>query len=228
MSGSVLKTIACLAMLLDHIAGYMPRTFMNMNETLFMLGDHVINLHVIMRAIGRIAFPIFAFLITEGFEHTRDRKRYGLNLLAFALISEIPWNLVHSGTLFYYKQNVFFNLFLGYTGLCAIEYFKGNRKSMAISLVLLLITSYILKADFGVFGFGYILLLYLIKSQKILMAIISCCVLPSRLIGGMAFIPILMYNGERGFAKARWTKYAFYLFYPLHLFLIFSVRSFLL
>ena len=193
-----------------------------------MLGEKAINLRLIMHTIGRTAFPIFAFLITEGFTHTHDRKKYGLNLLIFALISEIPWNLARSGDFFYHRQNVFFTLFLGYLGICAIEYFKTNRKHMGGTLLLLFCSSLLLKADYGAFGFGFIILLYLLKSNKILMAVIGSCVLPSRWIGGMAFIPILMYNGKRGFAKSKWTKYAFYIFYPLHLMILFICRTLLL
>lgn len=228
MSGSILKLIACIVMLIDHIAAFLPGDFMGMRETLFMIGDKAVTLRMLMHYIGRSAFPIFAFLITEGFIHTRDRKKYAINLLLFALISEIPWNLVHTGELFYARQNVFFTLLLGYLGLCSIEYFKENRKYQTYSLFILLLTSIFLRSDYGAFGFGFILLIYLLKERKVLMAIIGSCVLPSRWIGGVAFIPILMYNGERGFAKVKWTKYAFYIFYPLHLLALYLFRTYIL
>ena len=206
----------------------MPAGVLGLDDTILMLGGEALDLRHIMHSIGRIAFPIFAFLITEGFEHTRDRKRYGLNLLLFAVISEIPWNLVHCSGLFFHKQNVFFTLFLGYLGLCAIEYFKDNKRYMGGSILLLFLVALILKADYQILGFGFIIFIYLMKHQKALMAILGCCLLPSRIVGGMAFIPILMYNGERGFAKAKWTKYAFYIFYPLHLLVIFLIRTYIL
>ena len=182
MSGSILKLIACIVMLIDHIAAFLPGDFMGMRETLFMIGDKAVTLRMLMHYIGRSAFPIFAFLITEGFIHTRDRKKYAINLLLFALISEIPWNLVHTGELFYARQNVFFTLLLGYLGLCSIEYFKENRKYQTYSLFILLLTSIFLRSDYGAFGFGFILLIYLLKERKVLMAIIGSCVLPSRWI----------------------------------------------
>jgi hypothetical protein len=227
MSGSVLKLIACLAMLIDHMAAFLPGDFMDMKETLFTIGDKAFTLRMIMHYIGRIAFPIFAYLITEGFIHTRDRKRYGINLFIFALISEIPWNLAHTGTFFYGRQNVFFTLLLGYLGLCALEHYKSDYKKAIITLAGLLGISLLLRADYTCFGLGFIILLYMIKDRR-LMAIIGCCVLPSRWIGGLAFIPILMYNGQRGFAKAKWTKYAFYIFYPLHLLVLYLVRTYIL
>lgn len=224
MNGSVLKLIACLAMLLDHIAAFMPGDFMNMKEILFTIGDKAITLRMLLHYIGRVAFPLFAFLITEGFVHTRDKKRYGINLMIFALISEIPWNLVHNGELLYYRQNVFFTLLLGYLGLCVIERFKDDKKRSGILLICLLVISILLRADYGCFGYGFILMLYLLRSRKLLMSIVGACVLPSRWIGGMAFIPVMLYNGERGFAKKKWIKYSFYAFYPLHLIIIYAFR----
>lgn len=227
MSGSILKLLACLAMLIDHMAAFLPGNFMDMKETLFMIGDKAISLRMIMHYIGRTAFPLFAFLITEGFTHTHDRKKYGINLFIFALISEIPWNLAHTGDLFYARQNVFFTLLLGYLGLCALEYYKDDYKKKIITLAGLLGVSLVLRADYTCFGFGFIILLYLLQDRR-LMAILGCCMLPSRWIGGLAFIPILMYNGKRGFAKAKWTKYAFYIFYPLHLLVLYLVRTYIL
>lgn len=227
MSGSILKLIACLAMLIDHMAAFLPGDFMDMKETLFTIGDKTITLRLIMHYIGRMAFPLFAFLITEGFTHTHDRKKYGINLFLFALISEIPWNLAHTGELFYGRQNVFFTLLLGYIGLCALDHYKNDYKKITIALASLLGVSLLLRADYTCFGFGFIILLHLLKDRR-MMAIIGCCMLPSRWIGGLAFIPILMYNGERGFAKAKWTKYAFYIFYPLHLLILYLVRTYIL
>ena len=82
------------------------------NYVFFLIGHREITPFFIMHSvIGRWAFPIFAFLIVEGFLHTHGRKKDGLNLLFFALISEIPFNLVNVNDFFYSKQNVFFTLF---------------------------------------------------------------------------------------------------------------------
>ena len=228
MSGSILKLFACLAMLLDHIAAFLPGSFLDMNETLFMLGDKEITIRLMFHYIGRTAFPIFAFLITEGYVHTHDRKKYGISLLMFALISEIPWNLARSGEIFFGRQNVFFTLFLGYAGICILERYKEDIKKCSTYLAALFLISIALRADYGCFGFGFVMLLYLLKERKVLMSIIGACVLPSRWIGGTAFIPILLYNGKRGFAKGKFAKYAFYAFYPTHLLLLYMLRVFLL
>ena len=225
MSGSILKILACLAMLLDHTACCCPGEFPWMEDVLFNMGGKGITLQYLMRAIGRTAFPIFAFLISEGFVHTGNREKYALNLLVFALISEVPFNLAFGGTLLYPKQNVFFTLLLGYSGIYLYEKYKEAKVGKyLLGLVVLFVVSMFLRADYGCFGYGFILLLYILRTNKVLMSIIGVCVLPSKWIGGAAFLPICMYNGKRGFATGKVAKYAFYLFYPLHLFMIYLLR----
>lgn len=103
LSGSMLKVIAVTTMLIDHVASYLiPQKWV-----LFTVFGYDVRLYRLMRNLGRWAFPIFAVLLIEGFLHTHSRLKYGISLAAFALISEIPWNLVHTGTLLYQGQNVF-------------------------------------------------------------------------------------------------------------------------
>ena len=104
LSGSALKVIAMISMVIDHVALY--------------LMEHGTVLYETMRCVGRIAFPVFAFLITEGFIHTRSRYRYFFTLLGFAVISEIPWYLLNGadGT-----HNVMFTLALGVATLMVLE-----------------------------------------------------------------------------------------------------------
>lgn len=225
ISGSWLKLIACLSMLIDHIALHVFKGMDWAYYVIFQIGHRVITPFFIMRSvIGRWAFPIFAFLIVEGFLHTHDRKRYGINLLVFALISEIPFNLVNANSFFYYKQNVFFTLFLGYLGLCVIARYKDDFKNLAKYLVPLFLTSIVLRADYGCVGFGFILMLYLLRNNKLLMSIIGTGALPSTIFSGMAFIPIWFYNGERGFVRGKVWKYAFYAFYPVHLLVLYFIK----
>ena len=92
LSGSALKVIAILSMVADHCAYY--------------LMEHGTLLYEVMRCFGRIAFPVFTFLIAEGFRHTRNRMKYFLQLIGFAVVSEVPWYLLNGadGT-----HNVLFN-----------------------------------------------------------------------------------------------------------------------
>ena len=213
ISGSVLKLIACVTMLIDHVGLHLYR------KSGFMLikkGAFKLSFYDFSQFIGRIAFPIYCFLLVEGFLHTRDRKKYGLNLFLFALISEIPWNLEHGGTMTYPSQNVFFTLFLGYLGICAIEYFQNSLPKMFGSLLVLLVLAEVLKCDYGISGYGFILCLYMLRANKAVQAIVGSCFLSSRWKAGLAFIPILFYNGKRGFIRG-WMKYLFYAFYPVHI-----------
>ena len=222
LSGSVLKCLAMTAMLIDHTA-------LNLlsRSTIVVLryGSHYLTLYKLMRSIGRIAFPLFAFLLAEGFLHTRNRKRYGISLFLFALISEIPWNLEHTGTFQYEKQNVFFTLFLGYLGLCALEYFREQSSRQIAALAGLYLTALFLRADYGLNGLGIILLMYALRDQQILRALLGCCFLISTWIGGLAFIPISLYNGKRGFIRSPFLKYAFYAVYPAHLLILVWLKS---
>ena len=228
LSGSALKVLAMVMMLIDHSARFVLRDNPSFATPFFSFYGHDVSLNYLMTFVGRWAFPIFAFLIVEGFLHTRNRFRYGRNLLVFAFISEIPWNLIHSGTLFWNTQNVFFTLFLGYLGLCVIEKYENQKSKMAISLLVLLFVPIILRTDYSSTGFGFILMLYVLRNQKILQAVIGCSILSSHWIGALAFIPINMYNGKRGFVQSKIVKYSFYAFYPLHLLLLWWIRSYLL
>ena len=224
LSGSWLKLLAIVTMLIDHVAEHifcgMPWAFYHILE----VGDRVLTPYVLLRGVGRISFPLFAFLIVEGFLHTHDRRKYGRNLLLFALISEIPWNLVHKNLLFWSQQNVFFTLFLGYLGICVIHYYQDDLERKVLYLLALLVASILCRADYGCSGFGFILLLYVLRNHKLYMSVIGSCFLSSHWRAVLAFIPICMYNGERGFVKGNWLKYAFYVFYPLHLFVLYLIK----
>lgn len=225
LSGSCLKIIAIMSMLIDHIALFILKNYDSFITPLFFIGTKEITIFFILRSIGRIAFPIFAYLIVEGFIHTHDRIKYGMNLLLFAILSEIPYNLIHSGTWHYPIQNVIFTLFLGYLSICALEYFNHDRKKLILTLLGLLLVSIVFKADYGCSGFGFILMLYVLRNNKLVQAIIGSCFLSSRWIAGLAFIPLNMYNGKRGFIKGNYSKYFFYVFYLGHLLILYFIKT---
>ena len=156
LSGSVLKCIALFTMIVDHVGLHLLR---NSGIVLLYTSAGPLELFTLMRKVGRLAFPIYCFLLVEGFLHTHDRRKYGLNLLAFALISEIPWNLEHTGALYCPSQNVFFTLFLGYAGMCCIEELKERPLEQLISLIALVLVAMNLKADYGTGGFAFILVM---------------------------------------------------------------------
>ncbi len=219
LSGSMLKLIAVLTMITDHIASH----FIDPRLVLFSLGRFDISLYGVLRGIGRWAFPLFVFLLIEGFLHTRSRLRYGVSLGVFALVSELPWNLAHSGTWFHSGQNVFFTLLIGYLGLCVLEYWKKLPVLQFFTLLALAMLTVLLRSDFSSRGFAFIILLYLLRGHEAARALTGFVlnnpwwVMPS-------FLIMSLYNGKRGFIKGKVLKYAFYAIYPLHLLVIYFIK----
>ena len=127
ISGSTLKMIAIVTMLIDHIgAAVLARLLMvnglgeldqtNTDAIMQWLSANgaLYGTYTVMRMIGRVAFPIFCFLLVEGFLHTHDVKKYAMRLGLFALLSEIPFDLAFSSKILEFNyQNVFFTLFIG-------------------------------------------------------------------------------------------------------------------
>ena len=190
---------------------------------LLQFGTYKLTLYRLMRDLGRFAFPIFCFLLIEGFLHTRSKVRYGISLAVLAVISEIPFDLEHNGTFFYSEQNVFFTLLLGYLGLCAIARFREKPLFAFLSLLGLLVVCYYLNADYWVQGFAFIILLYALREQKLL-RIFTAFLLNNFRFVLLAFLPIALYNGKRGFIRGAFLKYLFYLIYPLHIFIIYLIK----
>ncbi|MCQ2451073.1 MAG: conjugal transfer protein TraX [Clostridia bacterium] len=217
IDGSMLKIIAVITMLIDHIAVFvLPYTSLA-GYVLFTFLGKSMGLIQFMRHIGRLAFPIYAFLITEGYIHTHDRKKYGRNLLIFALISEIPWNYAHTLSLTFKNQNVFFTLFVGYLGICLYEKLNEKRFLQIIAILGLFLFTLLIKSDYGMIGYALILTMYILRKNRLIMAIAGSAITKVPLISFPAFIAIGLYNGKRGFIKSKFLKYAFYIFYPVHL-----------
>lgn len=139
LSGSGLKIIAMISMLTDHIAACVMERYMDSVGIEFnvMNQNGSVNLiyiiYFMMRLIGRLAFPIYIFLLVEGFLHTRSRVKYLVRLMIFSLVSEIPFDMafqlepgeVKSGRLFEFTyQNVFFTLAIGLLTIMVIEWMR--------------------------------------------------------------------------------------------------------
>lgn len=225
LSGSALKVLAVLIMLLDHGAFVLLSQSPKAMTPFFYLGQTGISAYRICRDIGRAAFPIFCFLLIEGFLHTKNRKKYGQNLLLFALISEIPWNFMFANTWRYEKQNVFFTLFLGYLAFCALDHFKNQELMQLFCMLGLFAVSYFLRADYGWKGYVFLLILYVLRNKKASQAFLGSCWLSYEWKACFAFLPINMYNGQRGFIRGKFSKYFFYVFYPLHITILVILRQ---
>lgn len=148
--GSTLKIIAITTMFIDHVGAVVlegklsdlgmaqaMQTQAGLQEFMAQYGVLYL-IDMIMRLIGRMGFPIFCFLLIEGFIHTRSRLKYGRNLLLFALISEVPFDLAITrgmgdvpkigGVLYPYYQNVFFTLFIGLLCMCGYEFVSRHAE----------------------------------------------------------------------------------------------------
>ena len=219
-SGSFLKLIAIITMVIDHSAEIIFSQYDFMFEPFVNIGSIEVTGYYILRKIGRLSFPIFCFLITEGFIHTRNRNKYGATLLIFALISEIPFDLMVSGTWFSLeKQNIYFTLFLGFICLVVLEKIKSEPYKF-LALLVICATAMILKTDYGLKGVILILLIYVLREKPAVQAIAAYPILSGGICAFAAFLPINMYNGKRGFIKGNIFKYVFYIFYPLHIMIL--------
>ena len=171
LSGSALKVLATLSMFVDHSALVIPQELGN--TVLFNVLGRVITPYYVMRTFGRIAFPIFCFLLVEGFLHTRDRRAYGMRLALFALVSEVPWDLWCTGSLIWLgKQSVFVTLSLSYLGLCALERLQTSTNATERTQADVPRDSgpvrgagnrALLLSDYGVKGLGCVYALYLLR-----------------------------------------------------------------
>ena len=224
LDGSMLKLIAVITMFIDHAALIVLSNTTFATEPFLSLAGKEFSLYFILRKIGRLAFPLFCFLITEGFVHTKNFKKYLINLMAFAIISEIPFNLMISGKFLYLgKQNIYFTLALGAVALWIIDNIENHFKKF-IFLALILFSAIILKVDYGYSGIALILIIYILRNNPAVQATLALPVLSGGYAAWCAFIPINMYNGERGFIKGKFLKYLFYAFYPIHIIFLLLIK----
>ena len=139
ITGTGLKLIALIAMFIDHFAavlltGYLVGAMAGHRADVAFFQENkgtaaIYFLMLAMRLIGRFGFPLFAFLIVEGFQHTHSVKKYALNLGIFALISELPFNLGFASRLFYPGyQNVFLTLLFGLLGISCVHFLGVTKK----------------------------------------------------------------------------------------------------
>ena len=237
LNGNQLKLIAVISMLCDHAAirllayGLIPALHVAGKDTMAERGNQAF---WILRSVGRMAFPIYVFLLTEGFCHTRNRRRYALRLGVFALISEIPFDLLVYGKIWdTHSQNVFFTLFLGVLMLTAVDWIGRNTdaahsqyRQMAVVVGAALL-AWFLRTDYDAAGIMLIAVLFwfrLTPDTACLAGFVLMAAAEFRpvYIPGLAvsFFLIRCYNGTRGSWKGKWF---FYLVYPVHLLVLYGI-----
>lgn len=223
---------------------------------LLMLCDHLwatlLPAQEWLTCIGRLAFPIFAFMLVEGYFHTSNVKRYMLRLLAFALISEIPFDLVCGGSVFYpFHQNVLWTFLIALLTIRGIEKAKekGSRKGFLLAALAVLagfLLATLTMTDYYGAGVLTVLTFYVFRGRKwwcFFGQLVCLAVLNIKMLGGyyypvtvagheleivqqgfalFALIPIWLYNGRQGYSS-KGFRYACYAFYPAHLLLLYII-----
>lgn len=209
ISGFTLKCIAMICMLIDHTGAVLFPQYLE------------------LRMVGRLAFPIYCFLLVEGAMHTTDIRKYEQRLFLFALISEVPFDLAFYGGTSWTHQNVFFTLFLG---VLAIDFAQRiqNRLGVIIIFFIIIIAAEFLHTDYSGSGIVFILCYYLLYEKKVLkqaMFVLENFILYRggvQLYASFAVLPMLLYNGKKGPSM----KYFFYVFYPGHLLILYLIVRF--
>jgi len=219
MSSFVLKIIAIISMFIDHLSYALYGRFTWLNY------------------IGRLAFPIFAFQLTEGYSHTQNLKKYFLRLGIFAAFSQIPYSLFLHTFTNNFILNIFFTLFAGLLAITVFDKSKNKFSGLFCAVVIAIISEF-LHFDYGYFGVLLIFVFHLFKNNHIHMIvafIFAVCLkytisliqnnfyYPSYIIAlctMLSIIPILLYNKKQG----KHMKYFFYIFYPVHLIILYLIN----
>ena len=258
ISGFDLKLIAVISMVIDHFAAvviwgiiqasYRITASMQLStnfvdQLLVWVAANrelVLGIYETMRLIGRIAFPIYCYLIVEGYKHTKNVAKYALRLGIFAIISEVPFDLALTGRWFSTSySNVFFTLLIGLLVILGISYvekfhkwwmersldtFLGKLFILGAGAIVVFIGGYVaevfLCTDYGLAGVVAIVIMYLLRNIPWIgfaAAVLALTVLTSstEIVALVGLLPLWYYNGKRG----RSIKYFFYAFYPVHLLL---------
>lgn len=224
LSGAQLKTIAIISMIIDHTnkALIYPNLISN-NDVLAVMSD-------LFDIMGRIAFPLFCFMLVEGYFKTRSRKKYLLNLLIFGVISEVPFDMATTASLFNMNwNNVMFTLALVLITIWVIDTLKEKMHKFPkllwffVSLIIIFImcfaTMYLaLDYEHHAILIGFVFYLFHeIRVLAIPFGYASIYTQPWSLVG---FGLTLTYNGKRG----RQIKMLNYFFYPAHLLVLGLLR----
>ena len=235
ISTFTLKIIAMITMIIDHV-GF-----------LFFQDNH--KTYIILRSIGRISFPIFCFVLVEGFFHTSDRLKHAIRLGIFALVSEIPYDMLYGRFFDMARQNVIFTLFIGYMAIWALQsismfrvaypdkilkHIGAGRLNTILELVTLAVAfgmAYFLHTSYSYGGVMLIICFYVFNNHHIGRAIsnmvfnIGMFGFGVQWWGALSVLPIAFYNKKPGTKK---LKYMFYWFYPVHLLILVLVKIYVI
>ena len=243
VSQEILKLIATVTMLIDHIGAILVYSayLAAWNSGNYELSNRMARIYEPMRIIGRIAFPIYCFLLVEGFHHTRDLKKYVIRLVIGMVLSEIPFDLSLSGQIDWYSSSVMVTLLLGCLMMVGMGYFHSVWKLLAIPPFYFL--AELLGTDYGSKGILLIAMLALTKGhpkEKLLRTIgftillwfgpnvaVGPIAVPMELFALIGLVPMFLYDGRK-LTRNKWIQWGFYLFYPVHLLVLWIIQLLLI
>lgn len=238
-SANQLKIVAMISMLIDHIAltlilngklyGYDEVLLKNVLTLESSKGWFI--LYKICRIIGRMAFPIFAFLLVEGFRHTSNIVKYIMRIGFLALLSEIPYDLMVHNRMFYYEeQNVVFAYFIALLMLVIIRILSKYSDYFDFPILMLAgIICYMLKTAYSIECILLIYVFYKLKNNWNWMMIAASGILiwsSWEKFYGLAFLSVgilYFYDGKKGELSLKTLSYVFY---PLHMLILYGIVYF--
>lgn len=235
-----LKLVASITMLIDHVGAVLVYALYlsAVQADNYVLANEMAVLYEPMRIIGRIAFPIYCFLLVEGFHHTRNIKKYFIRLAIGMVLSEIPFDLTGSGQIVDWSScNVMVTLILGCMMMVGMDSFPSFWKLLAIPPFYGL--AELLGTDYGGRGILIIAMLALTRGlpkEKLWRTLgfvvclwsgpdvfIGSLEIPMELFGLIALIPMYLYDGTK-LTRNKWLQWGFYLFYPVHLLILWMIK----
>ena len=237
-SGNQLKMIACFLMLCDSI-GFMlieNGVLYGLNPEYWSLalatelGQRWYTLARVLRFLGRMSFPIFAYLVAEGFIHTSNQRRYMIRMLLCAFISEVPFDLATRHVVFDPSyQNVCFTYVIALAALYFIR--RARRYPLPVRLLIMALgaaLAFLLRSDLGPVGVVLICLMYMLRNDRNAQLVTGAVVSAAESLGyycisALSFVLIRFYNGKRGSFP---MKYFFYIFYPAHMLAFYALVYF--
>lgn len=216
-----LKLFACITMLIDHIGVALIPS-------------------VGLRIIGRLAFPIFCFQLVEGVYHTHKPLRFGLRLAAGALLAELPYDLMSHGSFTWHDQSVMVTLLLGFLMAMIIRHLD-NPVYKVLAVFPFAVAAELLQADYAGHGILIVAIFALTRGmrnslliQSLLLSVVFAGMssmranvfgvqIPIQLLGVCAMMPIGLYSGKKH-SQSKIAQWGFYLFYPIHMAVIYVIK----
>ena len=227
LSSDQLKLIAIFIMLIDHAAYALLHLYLTNSYDTIAIEDYqkLNKIYGYARDVGRLAFPIFAFMLVEGFFRTRSVVKYAVRIAIAAIVSEIPFNLaLYQKVLYPEHQNVMLTMLIALLAMALLRYIESLLLSTPLKVFLYICVSVaamdigqLCNCDYRWYGIGAILVLYFTYDQGPLRLVCGATAFCWEKFAPASFLLLYFYDDT----KKPKLKYLFYLFYPVHLILLY-------